>query len=218
MSDKKPIIVPLPNGPLYLISDQKPVPVENLQNAKGEPLSSVAGAALYRCGQSKNKPFCDGTHGVVGFSSQNVPTGVPEDKRKSYAGKKITIHDNRKTCSHAAECIRNLPAVFRLNERPWIDPDAAAVDAIIEAVRKCPSGALSYSIDDIEYRDQDRKPMVTAGRNGPYLVTGGIELVGVDDWGAGASKEHYTLCRCGKSNNKPFCDGTHLAIKFKDGQ
>lgn len=218
MSDKKPVIVPLPNGPLYLINDQKPVLVENLQNAKGEPLSAVEGVALCRCGQSKNKPFCDGTHNVVGFSSENVPTGVPEDRRKNYVGKKITVHDNRKVCSHAAECIRNLPEAFRLDKRPWIDPDAAAVDAIIEIVRKCPSGALSYSIDDVEYRDQDRKPTVTVSRNGPLLVTGGIELVGVDNWGQGSSKEHYTLCRCGKSNNKPFCDGTHLAIKFKDGQ
>ncbi len=108
--------------------------------------------------------------------------------------------------------------MFRRDQRPWIDPDVADVDAIIEIVKKCPSGALSYSIDDIEYRDQDRKPMVTTSRNGPYLVTGGVELAGVDNWGQGASKEHYALCRCGKSNNKPFCDGTHLAIKFKDGQ
>lgn len=56
--------------------------------------------------------------------------------------KKITIHDKRKICSHAAECVNNLPSVFRLNSRPWIDPDGASSEEIIDSIRKCPSGAL----------------------------------------------------------------------------
>jgi hypothetical protein len=87
---------------------------------------------------------------------------------------------------------------------------------IIETIRKCPSGALSYSIDGVEYRDdKTRTPKVAVSKNGPYLVTGGIELAGVENWAEGASKEHYTLCRCGASKNKPFCDGMHLGIKFR---
>lgn len=78
----------------------------------------------------------------------------------------------------------------------------------------CPSGALSLSIDGVEARDHEAKPAVTALRNGPYAVTGGIELVGVE-FGEGASKEHYTLCRCGASKNKPFCDGSHWKIGFE---
>jgi hypothetical protein len=114
--------------------------------------------------------------------------------------------------------LRNLPSVFRLDEQPWINVDGAPVGKIVETVRKCPSGALSYSIDGIEHKDQeDRKPMITVARNGPYNITGGIELVGAV-WAEGASKEHYALCRCGASNNKPFCDGTHLKIKFRDGK
>jgi CDGSH-type Zn-finger protein len=63
--------------------------------------------------------------------------------------------------------------------------------------------------------------MVTVSKDGPYLITGGIELIGGDanntiQFGEGASKEHYTLCRCGASNNKPFCDGMHKVINFKD--
>lgn len=119
-------------------------------------------------------------------------------------------------CSHSAECIRNLESVFRLGERPWINADGDTVERIIEAVRKCPSGALSYSVGGVEYRDPEgRKPRVTVARNGPYEVTGGVELVGVESWGEGASKEHYTLCRCGASGNKPFCDGSHSRIKFR---
>jgi CDGSH-type Zn-finger protein len=230
---EKPKIMPLPNGPYYLLNDMKPKIVENLQNSKGEPLSTVIGVALCRCGASNNKPFCDGTHATIGFSSENKGTQndgsgeeknkVIKDKRKDYAGKKITVHDNRRICSHAAECVNNLPSVFRLNARPWIDPDSANVEEIINTIGKCPSGALSYSIDGIEHRDQnDRDPMVTVSKDGPYLITGGIELIGgnannnIIQFGDGASKEHYTLCRCGASNNKPFCDGMHKVINFKD--
>jgi CDGSH-type Zn-finger protein len=227
---EKPKILPLPNGPYYLLNDMKPKIVENLQNSKGEPLSTVSGVALCRCGASKNKPFCDGTHGTIGFSSENkvaenggsVERKVIKDKRKDYVGKKITVHDNRRICSHAAECVNNLPSVFKLNARPWIEPDAAPFEEIINTIRKCPSGALSYSIDGIEHRDQnERSPMVIVSKDGPYLITGSIELIGGDannniQFGDGASKEHYTLCRCGASNNKPFCDGMHKVINFKD--
>ena len=221
---KKPKILPLSNGPYYLINDMEPKVVENLQNSKGESLSTIRGVSLCRCGASKNKPFCDGTHGTIGFSSENKEDvndnlHTVKDKRKSYVGKRITIHDNRRICSHAAECVNNLPSVFKLNARPWISPDAAETEEeIINAIKKCPSGALSYSVDGIEYRDQnERKPVITVSKGGPYLVTGGIELIGDNiEWAEGSSKEHYTLCRCGASNNKPFCDGMHRVINFKD--
>jgi CDGSH-type Zn-finger protein len=89
----RPMILPLPNGPYYLINDMEPKIVENLQNSKGEPLSSIASVALCRCGESKNKPFCDGTHSVIGFSSENS-ADIKKDRRISYFGKKITVHDN----------------------------------------------------------------------------------------------------------------------------
>src|SRR5919202_1944115 len=208
---EKPKIMPLPNGPYYLLNDMKPKIVENLQNSKGELLSTVCGVALCRCGASNNKPFCDGTHATIGFSSKNKGTEkdasgeeknkVIKDKRKDYAGKKITVHDNRRICSHAAECVNNLPSVFRLNARPWIDPDDANMEEIIDTIRKCPSGALSYSIDGIELIGGDAN-----NNNNSNNI----------QFGDGASKEHYTLCRCGASNNKPFCDGMHKVINFKD--
>jgi CDGSH-type Zn-finger protein len=213
----KPKLKPVPNGPLYLINSDKPQQVENLQNSNGEPISKIVSVALCRCGGSKTKPFCDGTHGPSHFSSENKSPPQTADRRKDYFGKKITVHDNRRICSHSAECLRNLESVFNLEQRPWINPDQATVESVIDTVKKCPSGALSYSLDGIEYRDQtERKPVVIVDKNGPYRVVGGIELVGIENWAIWASKEHYTLCRCGASNNKPFCDGTHLSIKFKD--
>ena len=224
--DIKPKILPLPNGPYYLINDMEPKVVENLKNFKGEPLSTTVGIALCRCGKSNRKPFCDGTHSIIGFSSQNVNLNENDtnkltikNKRRDYVGKEITIHDNRKICSHAKECVNNLPSVFKLGSKPWIDSDGSKMQDIINTVRKCPSGALSYSIDGIEYRDpkEQRDPILTVLKNGPYYITGGIDLIGENiEFGEGASKEHYTLCRCGASENKPFCDGTHGIINFKD--
>jgi CDGSH-type Zn-finger protein len=224
--DIKPKILPLPNGPYYLINDMEPKVVENLKNFKGEPLSTTVGIALCRCGKSNRKPFCDGTHSIIGFSSQNVNLNENDtnkltikNKRRDYVGKEITIHDNRKICSHAKECVNNLPSVFKLGSKPWIDSNGSKMQDIINTVRKCPSGALSYSIDGIEYRDpkEQRDPILTVLKNGPYYITGGIDLIGENiEFGEGASKEHYTLCRCGASENKPFCDGTHRTINFKD--
>jgi len=224
--DIKPKILPLPNGPYYLINDMEPKVIENLKNFKGEPLSTTVGIALCRCGKSNRKPFCDGTHSIIGFSSQNVNLNENDtnkltikNKRRDYVGKEITIHDNRKICSHAKECVNNLPSVFKLGSKPWIDSDGSKMQDIINTVRKCPSGALSYSIDGIEYRDpkEQRDPILTVLKNGPYYITGGIDLIGENiEFGEGASKEHYTLCRCGTSENKPFCDGTHRTINFKD--
>lgn len=205
---KKPVIKCTPNGP-YMVND-----LESLQNSKGEKIPTKPVIALCRCGGSANKPFCNGTHAKIGFSGEKLPDRVP-DKRDNYVGKKITIHDNRGICSHAGFCTDNLPTVFHLGAEPWIDPYGADVEAIIKTIRKCPSGALSYSIENVECRDQDREPMIKVSKDGPYYVTGSIELKDVPR-AEGASTEHYTLCRCGGSKNKPFCSGMHWTIKFKD--
>ena len=174
----KPKIACLPNGPYYLLNDMQAAPVPNLRRASGEACATVRGVALCRCGASKNKPFCDGTHSTIGFNDRN--TADPgKNQRKSYIGKGITILDNRAICSHAAFCTDELKSVFRQHDEPWIDPDGAEVREIIATIRKCPSGALSYAIDGVEAEPPQRAPMVTVTENGPYAVTGGIELLGV---------------------------------------
>jgi len=202
-----PKIACLPNGP-YLLDNA------HLRRASGETWPTGKGVALCRCGGSQNKPFCDGTHGRNGFRDENHADPA-KDKREAYAGKGITIFDNRALCAHAAHCTEQLPAVFRREGRPWIDPDGAPVEEIVALIGKCPSGALSYAIDGVEAAPAQRAPMVTVADNGPYEITGGIELMGVKQ-GQGASSEHYTLCRCGASKNKPFCDGSHWDAGFRD--
>lgn len=213
MSSKQPTlptIEPSENGP-YMVKH-----LTSLKNSKGETIQTKETIALCRCGGSANKPFCDGTHAKNDFSSKNLSDGSM-NKRDNYVGKqsKITIHDNRGICAHAGKCTDGLPKVWRMRVEPWIDADAADIDAIIDTIRLCPSGALSYSIDAVEHRNQKRDPDITVSKDGPYHVTGCIKLNNAV-WGEGASTEHYTLCRCGASKNKPFCDGSHWHIKFQD--
>jgi CDGSH-type Zn-finger protein len=210
----KPKIACLANGPYYLVHDATPVEVPNLRRENGTSCANVRAVALCRCGGSKNKPFCDGTHSTNGFRSERV-IDTEADRRVSYHGKRITIHDNRGLCAHAGACTDNLKSVFRMKQEPWIDPDGASLEEIVATIRKCPSGALSYSVDGVEQRDHERPAMITVTNDGPYAVSGGIELAGVK-FGDGASTEHYTLCRCGGSKNKPFCDGSHWSLGFKD--
>ena len=201
-------IAPTPNGP-YLVTA-----LRRLRNSKGEELATQQVFALCRGGGSSNKPFCDGTHAVNGFDSRRERDD-PIDTRDTYAGAEVSIHDNRGVCAHAGYCTDRLKEVFKLGEEPWIDPNGADVERIARQVRECPSGALSYEIDGVEHSGQARQPMITVSKDGPYHVVGSPQL---DDPGGLSpyAPEHYTLCRCGGSKNKPFCDGTHWSIGFED--
>jgi len=208
MSDHPRIRI-VPNGPLV---------VTNLGELKDEQHADIETRPtirLCRCGASSSKPFCDGTHARIGFRDEVSPERM-KDQRDDYDGADLTIHDNRGICSHAGYCTAGLPAVWSFNE-PWIDADGAPADQAVEIIKLCPSGALSFSIDGQESRDRDRPPAVALGKDGPYLVTGGVELEGAT-WLEGASAEHYTLCRCGASKNKPFCDGSHWYVDFREGE
>jgi CDGSH-type Zn-finger protein len=203
MSDR-PVIVPSANGP-YIIKG-----LQNLSDETGA-VATEGTVALCRCGRSANKPFCDGTHTKIDFDSSNQGGSNP-DQVDTYVGKGITIHDNRKTCSHAGVCTDNLATVFRMGIEPWIDPDGAKVDEIIEIIQRCPSGALSYSVAEDNYQgNPDLDGEIAIAPMGPYAVKGNCGLGGVE-FDQGAIHEHYALCRCGASKNKPFCDGSHWTV------
>lgn len=180
-------------------------------DADGAGLPARDTVALCRCGNSSNKPFCDGTHAKIGFSGARFAVG-PADTAQQYRGKRITIHDNRTICAHAGVCTDNLPGVFRLGQEPWIDADGAEAAAIVELVKRCPSGALSCSVEDSIPAAEPAGCQVIVSKNGPYFVSGGLPLKadGAQPYRPGS----YALCRCGASKNKPFCDGTHWAVGF----
>ncbi len=195
------------NGPLIIRN------IKNLTEGNGNifPVRKKT-TALCRCGESKHKPFCDGTHGKIGWTDKKQEGRQPR-KTDSYQGKKITIHDNRGICAHVGFCTAGLPKVFQMGVEPWINPDAENAEKIIETIKKCPSGALSYSVDGILYDKFTEQPEIKVTSDGPYFITGSIELHDKDH---PESEEHFALCRCGKSQNKPFCDGQHWYLKFRD--
>ena len=208
MSSKKtkPTISPKPNGP-YLVQG-----LEDLRNAKG-PIEAKPTMALCRCGASNNKPFCDGTHASIGFNSQKQAGRTP-DQRDTYVGKDITVHDNRGQCAHAGYCTDGAPNAFRLKMEPFVDPDGASAQEIIDTINKCPSGALRYTQQRKEAGDRNQDPSIFIAPNGPYVVSGSPELQD-EKFGEGITPDHFAMCRCGGSKNKPFCDGSHWHNGFK---
>ncbi len=209
-SRKAPEIKLAENGPIVVTG------LTSFMNSRGETIQTKRNMALCRCGASKNKPFCDGTHVAIGFSDEKSEDRVP-DQLDLYEGPEMTIRDNRGVCSHAAFCTAGLGHVWRSGVEPWIDPEGASTTEIQEIIRKCPSGALSYEKDGEVHTAYSENPEILISRDGPYEVRGGVELVGTT-FGEGASTEHYTLCRCGASKNKPFCDGSHWYAGFKDDE
>jgi CDGSH-type Zn-finger protein len=188
--------------------------LQDLRDSRGQPIETRPRMGLCRCGHSSDKLFCDGTHREIGFRSDKDPDRTP-DRLDDYAGKGIIIHDNRGVCDASGYCYDNLPAVFQPGEEPWIRPDAASPEEIARIIRMCPSGALSYTIGGVLHKSQDRSTAIVVSRDGPYRVVGGIRLN--DPTGSRPeSEEHYTLCRCGASKNKPFCSGEHRNVGFRD--
>jgi CDGSH-type Zn-finger protein/truncated hemoglobin YjbI/ferredoxin len=208
----------MPNGP-YLVTNPTV-----LRDWLGQSLPIRPQMALCRCGGSALKPLCDGSHVRIGFSDAKDPNRVP-DRGDRYPGQQIDILDNRGTCQHAGYCSDRLATVFHAHDEPFVTASGGRMDEIIRAVRDCPSGALSYAIDGVEARDDvdyhgTRPPEIAVTKDGPYRVTGGVPLVdhqGMDvHRNQGASLEHYALCRCGHSQNKPFCSGMHYYVEFHD--
>ena len=213
-----PAIVTANNGPCLVTN------VPAVRTPLGETLTLPPQLALCRCGASAAKPFCDGTHAGNGFTDTKDPNRVP-DQRDTYPGQRVTIFDNRGICQHSGLCTDRLATVFRTGAEPFVAPSGGRMDEIVRAVRDCPSGALSLAFDDTEARDladwhASREAAIEVTKDGPYRVAGGIGLAdatGADvPRAAGSSREHYALCRCGHSQNKPFCSGMHWYVEFRD--
>src|SRR5438309_9915354 len=100
LMNQTPKIACLPNGPYYLLNDMTAAPVPNLRRADGEPCATVRGVALCRCGGSRNKPFCDGTHRLIGVRDHTRGDATP-NRRECSARRRSTVQDHRGICSHA---------------------------------------------------------------------------------------------------------------------
>jgi len=134
--------------------------------------------------------------------------------RKVYRGEDIEVSFDLDICIHVGECLRGDPKVFRLERRPWVLPDQADAEVVKTVIERCPSGALQYRrLDGSPQESHQGRTMVTPMRDGPLLVVGEIEVARDD--GTVETLPRASLCRCGQSKVKPFCDNSHLTSGFR---
>ena len=123
---------------------------------------------------------------------------------------------NATRCIHTAICLRRLPAVFDVKARPWIDLSKADAQAVADAVSTCPTGALRWeAIHNVADEVGGRPDYHRGEEERPALVRGRVRIDGPG--GRTLANEYpVALCRCGASDNKPFCDNSHRLIHFRD--
>jgi CDGSH-type Zn-finger protein len=167
---------------------------------------------LCRCGNSKEKPFCDGNHVATNFTAEDAGEEEKYERGcESYAGKNLILCDKSKLCASARFCDRAGTAWNLVGKN-----DAKSEEILKQEVRDCPSGRLvlkdreTGKILEEKYAASvsltEDKP---AGVSGPIWAKGEIEIESPNGK-LYEKRNRVTLCRCGKSKNKPFCDGSHL--------
>lgn len=136
--------------------------------------------------------------------------------RRDYRSESITVSFDTERCIHAKEYVNNLPEVFDVENRPWIQPDESDPGTVAGVVTRCPTGALQFTHKD----GGDEEPIpeenvVTVAKDGPLYIRGDIEIREYDG-STFLEDTRVTLCRCGESGNKPFCDNSHKNSGFRD--
>ena len=139
--------------------------------------------------------------------------------KKEYTHDGVTVIWQPDLCIHSGVCFRSLPSVFKPRERPWIQPAGAATNVLIETVKQCPSGALSMKESVVKPAPEPPHPdhwhEVVVLTNGPLRIRHACQVQlpngEIIEKPAGVS-----LCRCGGSAKKPFCDGSHKTNGFSD--
>lgn len=191
--------------------------------ATTEKLHADEGYVLCRCGRSKTKPFCDGTHDRIEFDDSGPEGFAPlAEKQEILEGDGIRVKVDNSYCVHAAYCFNKTNGIRNLMPE---SAETAAKNQIMAMVERCPSGTFVYelSVDgEMTEVEPDMPREVAAisedpksGSAGPLWVTGRIPIMQPDGTFL-ETRNRVTLCRCGQSKNKPFCDGTHGKIKFKE--
>ena len=156
-----------------------------------------------------------------------------DPKERKYTNGEITVHWKPSECIHATTCYKELGRVFNPRKRPWVNMEGAPTDRIIDIIRKCPTNALTY--DWINPDKESDKPGSNATinetaeilsrqgqpveirimKNGPVVVEGDFKVI--DSGGEEKNPMLMTsFCRCGASEEMPFCDGSHRIINFSD--
>ncbi len=208
------------NGPYSVTGSvplvrKRPVLSEHGEPITWEKVDTLAPNRRYllcRCGQSSNKPFCDGTHAKVGFDgAEAADTGPIAERRRNFEVTKLVVRDDRSICVHAGFCGNRVTDIWKMRKNTEDTQVRAQLMAMIE---RCPSGALAYALEPDSAEIEPDYPMeISVTPDGPLWITGGIPIERSDGEPI-ESRNRMTLCRCGASKTKPLCDGSHKEIGF----
>jgi CDGSH-type Zn-finger protein len=225
MTKKQASVLIAKDGP-YMVSGNTPLVEEIIgTNAEGESITWQRGAAydapakyaLCRCGQSGKAPFCDGTHARVSFDgSETAPRAPYAAQARVFDGPDLSLLDVRHLCADARFCDPNGKVWTQVARTD--DPEVRAM--FLSQVHNCPAGRL-IAFDKAAGRTIEQRSPPSIGLiedpvedcSGPIWLRGGVELTGADGHRY-ELRNNTTLCRCGASKNKPFCDGSHATIQF----
>jgi CDGSH-type Zn-finger protein len=226
--DEKARIEIVKDGP-YMVYGDVPLIKESIDGfrdgnhifakwGKEKPLNSSEKCSLCRCGASKNHPFCDGAHLDTGFSGEETA------KRENFTnlannseGQDLILYDQEDLCFGAGFCHSEEGSTWELFD----SEDKKLRDIAIRQAKDCPSGRLvMYDKKTKKMIEYDFKPSISVieenrkNVSGPLMVKGGIQIISSDGFKY-EKRNRVTLCRCGQSDNKPFCDGAHSVVGFK---
>ena len=218
-----PRIVIQENGPYEVTGEPVLTKRAQSESIHGEPLEwDLVGTEdadykrrarylLCRCGQSNSKPYCDGTHEKIDFDGTLTANLMPSPGvRTTTEGEGISLTDNPTLCEQAGFCGTRFTNVWAMMERTS-DPEVR--ERVRRMIANCPSGRLGFGpgYEDLE---PEYDLSVATIKDGPLWVRGGIQMESAD--GKAYEKlNRMTLCRCGRSDNKPYCDGSHKNAGFQ---
>jgi len=214
------------NGP-YLVRGNLPIQRQTIVTDEsgesvawraGEHLGTRPTCSLCRCGSSDTKPFCDGSHGLVGFDgTETASHATYEEAAALIEGPRVDLMDQVELCADARFCAAK--------GREWHlvkNDDEESCRVVIDESNLCPSGRFTAVDKDGTVHEPALEPAIgliedpKAGASGSLWVQGGIPVFDAEGEPYPV-RNRQTLCRCGKSSNKPFCDGTHIKVGFDDG-
>ena len=213
---KKLAIEPIKNGPFKLINLTKKS-LKNILFYENISYDLEKNSFLCRCGRSSNQPFCDGAHVKHGFNSQN---NLEEEIIQVYDSKSVTVTFNRSICAGSSNCVKEFPTIYTSESKDWIHPDKGNLQEIEDSIKQCPSGALSYKLKQTNSKEEChlencKEEQLDIVKTDSVIAKRPIDIK-IEGWSSFANKTKFSLCRCGASKNKPFCDYSHAKLKNGD--
>lgn len=222
-----PAVTVSKNGP-YLVSGGPPLMRQTIVADRdgnshawreGPAYPAQDSYALCRCGHSKNKPFCDGAHQAARFEGSETASREPyRAQAQLMEGPAMALSDAESLCAFARFCDANGQVWNQVNRTE----DPKVRELFLRQVNDCPSGRLvawdrsnGQAVEPTLQKSIGVIEDPPEGVSGPLWLRGGIPVTAADGFSYEV-RNRVTLCRCGASKNKPFCDGSHAAIKFRD--